>query len=250
MDTNKKRHLLVEALLDDKVEERLGLMVDSGLMAEIVPEFLDLRMEDGNGRHKDNLAHTIKVVAKCPQSRRVRLAAFFHDIGKPATRKFVDGKVTFHGHEYVGARMTEKIMDRLGFGGKMIADVALIVEMSGRVRGADDWTDSAVRRFVSDADDVLDDLLTFCFNDTTSKYAKKRKVVENQVKFLRGRIREVAKKDEDAAKRPPFNGYQVMEMYNVPQGRALGMLMKAQSVDMTEAEARTAMDQVAGKLGL
>lgn len=238
------RHFLVEVLMDDNVEQRLSTMVDSGLMERVVPEFMDLRMPDGNGRHKDNLAHTIKVVAKCPRDRRVRLAAFFHDIGKPATRKFEEGKVTFYNHEWVGAKMTRKIMLRMGFGEKLTMQVARIVEMSGRVRGAEDWSNSAVRRFVSEANDynILEPLLIFCYNDVTSKHQRNVDLVQDQVEFIRKRIREVAELDAEAAKRPPINGNQVMERYGLKPGPELGRLMGLLSSEMDADDAWAVLD--------
>ena len=211
---------------------------EAGFMEHLVPEFCHLAMdEDGKGRHKDNLWHTAKVVAKCPPVLRVRVAAFFHDIGKPPTRKFEDGKVTFYNHEAVGARMTRKIMKRLGYDEEFANEVALIVEMSGRVRGAETWSDSAVRRFASDAGPVLDDLLTFCYNDVTSRHAKNVQKVQDQVNILRGRIDAVRRLDEERARRPPINGHQVMERFNLESGPQLGLLMALITPEMSEEEA-------------
>lgn len=224
---------------------------ESGLMEQLVPEFLALAQDDaGRGRHKDNLWHTAKVVSKCPHKLTVRLAAFFHDIGKPPTRRFEGGKVTFYQHEAVGARMTRDIMSRLGYDKKLISDVSKIVEMSGRVRGAEDWSDAAVRRFVSEAGDVLDDLLVFCYNDTTSKYERTRRVVQNQVNFLRSRIREVAELDRERAKRPPVNGHQVMERYGLGPGKEIGVLMNAiaKRDDLTRDEVWEILDPIAAAL--
>jgi len=228
---------LNELVLGDNAELKILEAVADGRMAELVPEFLELRQDDsGRGRHKDNLLHTAKVVGKCPDRIAVRLAAFFHDIGKPATRRFESGKVTFYNHEAVGAGMTRRIMRRIGYAPKLTTKVSLIVELSGRVRGADDWTDSAVRRFVQDAGDALDDLLDFCYNDVTSSRPATRKMVESQVDTLRERISEVAEKDAKAALRPRVNGNQIMERFGLSPGPELGRLMKLIDPSMTETE--------------
>jgi len=237
------KQYLNRLVMDADPIAQIDLAILAGDMKELVPEFLDLAQDDkGRGQHKDNLLHTAKVVGKCPQILRVRLAAFFHDIGKPTTREFVGGKVTFYNHEWVGAALTRKIMKRLEYDADITDDVSRIVEMSGRVRGAGNWSDTAVRRFVRDAGPALDDLLTFCYNDTTSKHARTRKVVEDQVTFLRGRIAEVQKLDAKAALRPPVNGKQVMDRYGIKPGPELGRLMDLLTSDMSTEEAWRVLD--------
>ncbi len=118
-------------------------MVDSGLAARAVPELPALRLEqDPIHRHKDVLAHTIAVTAKTPTDLRIRLAALFHDIGKPATRRIDDHGVTFRHHEAVGAKMTRKRLRALGYPDEVVADVTELVRLSGRFKGfAAGWSD-------------------------------------------------------------------------------------------------------------
>ena len=140
---------LVDALMPEDPTESLWQILDSGRMNEIAPELLLLRMEqDPIHRHKDVLAHTVAVTANTRPELRLRLAALFHDVGKPRTRRIDDGGVTFRHHEAVGARMTRKRLTTLDFDEDIIEDVTELVRMSGRFKGySDGWSDSAVRRY-------------------------------------------------------------------------------------------------------
>ena len=148
---------LSELVVEPDCAPGLWSAVDSGEIADLVPELPLLAMEqDPIHRHKDVLAHTIAVVAKTEPEITVRLAALFHDIGKPDTRSFDHGGVTFRHHEEVGARITKRRLDALGYPESLVGQVSELVRLSGRFKGyADGWSDSAVRRYARDAGPLL-----------------------------------------------------------------------------------------------
>ena len=145
LSIDEKREHLSDALMSTDVEAALWHLVDTGLADKIVPELPALRLEqDPIHRHKEGLSHTIAVTAKTPDDLVVRLAALFHDIGKPATRSFKHGGVTFRHHEAVGAKMTKKRLRALEYPEDVVKDVAEIVRLSGRFKGyADDQVGDA-----------------------------------------------------------------------------------------------------------
>ena len=135
LSIDEKRAQLSDALMSPDVEAALWHLIDTGLADEIVPELPALRLEqDPIHRHKEVLSHTIAVTAKTPDDLVVRLAALFHDIGKPATRSFKHGGVTFRHHEAVGAKMTKKRLRALEYPEDVVKDVAEIVRLSGRFK--------------------------------------------------------------------------------------------------------------------
>ena len=152
-------------------------MVRTGLAEEFLPELPALALEqDPIHRHKDVLAHTLAVVDKTGRDRLLRLAALFHDVGKPRTRAFVEGGVTFHHHEVVGARMTRQRMEALRYPGDEVDVVTELVNLHLRFHTYRlGWTDRAVRRYVRDAGPLLDRLneLTRC--DCTTRNPNKAK---------------------------------------------------------------------------
>jgi poly(A) polymerase len=235
---SKKYTPLVEALMGDTVA--ISDLIDSGWMAENIPEFLDLKLDStGAGKHKDNLAHTIQVVIQCPQVESVRLCAFFHDIGKPPTRK-IDGKlVTFHGHEQVGASMTSKIMERLGFDRSYAKTVSRMVYLSGRTKGCNDWSDAAVRRFIKEcgSQQFRNDLLDFIENDCTSKDPRNHRNIRVMIRTLRERIEKLLAQEQESKKRPPLTGKDVMARYGFSPGPIIGKLMRGLTSEMGEEEA-------------
>lgn len=210
----------------------LWLLVRTGLAGQFLPELPALALEqDPIHHHKDVLAHTLAVVAKTRPERIVRLAALFHDVGKPRTRSFGPGGVSFHHHDVVGARMTRERMRALRYSEDDIDRVASLVELHLRFHTYRlGWTDRAVRRYVRDAGVDLERLneLTRC--DCTTRNAAKARALDRRMDELELRIEELSSKEELAAIRPDLDGSQVMEVLGIPPGpdvgRALGYLLE------------------------
>lgn len=215
----------------------LDFIVRSGLAQYFLPELPGLALEqDPIHRHKDVLTHTYAVIEKVrryvpgdegEQSNLVvRLAALFHDVGKPKTRAFSDHGVTFHGHDHVGARMTKKRMSALKYSQAMIDDVSTLVELHLRFHTYQmGWTDSAVRRYVRDAGHLLDALneLTRC--DCTTRNRRKAEELNRRMDELEARIAELRTQEDLDAQRPALNGDQVMSILGVGPSRVVGRAM-------------------------
>ena len=173
----------------------LWFIVRTGLAEDFLPELPGLAVEqDPIHRHKDVLAHTLAVVDKTSPDRLLRLAALFHDVGKPSTRAFVDGGVTFHHHEVVGARMTRKRMQALRYPNDEVDTVTELVNLHLRFHTYRlGWTDRAVRRYVRDAGPLLDQLneLTRC--DCTTRNAAKARALDRRMDELEARIAAAAR---------------------------------------------------------
>ncbi|MEM8906176.1 MAG: HDIG domain-containing metalloprotein [Actinomycetota bacterium] len=219
---------LAEILLEDDPTDALWASVEAGEMAELVPDFLLLRMEqDPIHRHKDVLAHTIAVTAKTRPELIVRMAAFFHDIGKPRTKRIIDGEVTFRHHEAVGARMVRKHLPTMGFDDETVETVSRLVELSGRFKGyADGWSDSAVRRYARDAGPLLGELNHLVRSDCTTKNPRKVQALQAAMDDLEYRIVELAREDARARERPDIDGAEVMEFLDVPPGPQVGEALR------------------------
>ncbi len=219
---------LSEILLADDVAESLWAAVDSGEFDEILPEFPVLRMEqDPIHKHKDVLSHTIAVVAKTSPDLVLRLATLFHDIGKPKTRSFEGGAVTFRHHEVVGARMARKRMAQMGYDDDLIEAVSELVRLSGRFKGyADGWSDSAVRRYARDAGPFLGRLNELVRCDCTTRNKVKAARIQDAVDDLERRIAILAEADRKAAERPGMDGQAVMEYLDLPPGPGVGRALK------------------------
>ena len=223
---------LCDLVSGDDPAPRLWSAIDRGRMAEIVPELPELRMEqDPIHRHKDVLAHTVAVVAKTPDDLVVRLAALFHDIGKPRTRSYEHGEVTFRHHEAVGARMTRRRLTALGFDESMVEDVSELVRLSGRFKGyASGWSDAAVRRYARDAGPLLGRLNQLVRSDCTTRNLRREADLHHQIDDLERRISELAEAGRRAAERPQIDGDAVMDHLGLPPGpdvgRALAWLLE------------------------
>ena len=202
----------------------LWFIVRTGLAEDFLPELPGLAVEqDPVHRHKDVLAHTLAVVDKTGPDRLLRLAALFHDVGKPRTRAFVDGGVTFHHHEVVGARMTRKRMQALRYPNDEVDTVTELVNLHLRFHTYRlGWTDRAVRRYVRDAGPLLDQLneLTRC--DCTTRNAAKARALDRRMDELEARIATLREQEELDAIRPELDGAQVMSHLGIPPGRAVG----------------------------
>lgn len=222
------REALTAALLADDVAAALWSMVDSGLAELAVPELPALRLEqDPIHRHKDVLAHTIAVTAKTPDDLRIRLAALFHDIGKPATRRIDDNGVTFRHHEAVGAKMTRKRLRALGYPDEIVRDVTELVRLSGRFKGfASGWSDSAVRRYARDAGPLLGHLNALVRSDCTTRNPRRRQELQHHVDELERRIAELADAERRAAERPLLDGQAVMDHLGLAPGPEVGAAMR------------------------
>ncbi len=228
------RDELDKLLVAERAPEGLGLLVDTGLAERFLPELPALRLEqDPVHRHKDVLRHTYAVVARCEPDLVLRLAALFHDVGKPATRKITDGGVTFHHHEIEGARIARARMAALRYPKSTIDDVARLIELHLRFHGYGEgvgWSDAAVRRFVRDAGPLLDALNQLTRADVTTRNERRAEAFAKLQDELEERIAALAEQENLDAMRPPLDGRQVMEILDLqpgPQvGEALAYLME------------------------
>ncbi|MCQ3812661.1 MAG: HDIG domain-containing protein [Acidimicrobiia bacterium] len=219
---------MTAALLADDPAPPLWHLVDSGLADEIIPELPALRLEqDPIHRHKDVLAHTIAVVAKTRADLTLRLATLFHDVGKPRTRSYERGTVTFYHHEAVGARMTRKRLTALGYPEQVVDDVSELVRLSGRFKGyADGWSDAAVRRYAREAGPLLGHLNDLVRADCTTRNRQKAADLQHHVDDMEARIARLAEEERLAAERPLIDGNEVMDRYGVGPGPEVGAALR------------------------
>ncbi len=202
----------------------LDFIVRTGLADHFFPELPKLQLEqDPIHHHKDVLKHTWAVVDKTSPKLVLRLAALFHDIGKPNTRAITDEGVTFRFHEVVGAKMTRKRMVALKYSQDMVEDVATLVELHLRFHTYKmGWSDRAVRRYVRDAGDLLDELneLTRC--DCTTRNARKAATLAQRMDELEIRIGELRGQEDLDRLRPALDGIAVMELLGIGPSRVIG----------------------------
>jgi len=228
VETAVARERLSAALLDEDCRNALWELVDTGVAEQIIPELPALALEqDPIHKHKDVLAHTIAVTAKTRADLTLRLAALFHDIGKPKTRRIDDNGVTFRHHEAVGAKMAKKRLRALEYPDDIVKDVAELVRLSGRFKGyAAGWSDSAVRRYARDAGHLLGLLNELVRSDCTTRNQRKRLELHHHVDALEERILELAAQDRRKAERPLIDGDQVMARFDVAPGPTVGKALK------------------------
>ncbi len=235
VSAERVREELIKTIMAPRPRVGLNLLVATGLAGYVLPELPALRMErDEHNRHKDVYEHTLTVLDQTidlEESRLggpdliARLAALLHDIGKPRTRRFEPGgKVSFHHHDVVGAKMATKRLQALKFPTEQIKAVATLVELHLRFHGyADaDWTDSAVRRYVRDAGDQLERLHVLTRSDCTTRNARKAARLRTAYEQLEWRIDELAEQEELSAMRPDLDGTQIMAILGIGPGPEVG----------------------------
>ncbi|HEX2312148.1 MAG TPA: CCA tRNA nucleotidyltransferase [Thermomonospora sp.] len=214
----------------------LALLVDTGLAEHVLPELPKLRLEiDEHHRHKDVYDHSLIVLEQAIAQEEdgpdlvLRLAALLHDIGKPKTRSFEPGgRVTFHHHEVVGAKMTKARLTALRYPKDVVADVSRLVELHLRFHGygTGEWTDSAVRRYVRDAGHLLNRLHKLTRADCTTRNRRKADRLRRTYDDLEARIARLAEEEELAKIRPELDGNEIQAILGITPGPLVGRAYK------------------------
>ena len=232
VSAERVRDELNKLILSAHPRKGLSLLVDTGIAEYVLPELPALHLErDEHHRHKDVYDHTLIVLEQAMALEEggpdltLRLAALLHDIGKPRTRRFEkDGRVSFHHHEMVGAKMTKKRMTALKYSNELVKDVSRLVELHLRFHGygTGEWTDSAVRRYVRDAGPLLGRLHKLTRSDCTTRNRRKAAALSRAYDGLEERIAQLQEQEELDAIRPDLDGNQIMEILDIGPGRDVG----------------------------
>jgi poly(A) polymerase len=212
------------------------LLVDTGLAEQVLPEVPAMRLAiDEHMQHKDVYTHSLVVLEQAIGRETdgpdlvLRLAALLHDIGKPDTRrKEPDGRVSFHHHEVVGAKMVRRRLRELRYPKAIVDDVAQLVFLHLRFHGygKGEWTDSAVRRYVTDAGPLLDRLHKLVRSDCTTRNRRRAAALQRTYDSLEARIAHLRKQEELDAIRPDLDGNAIMQLLGIPPGPLVGKAYK------------------------
>jgi poly(A) polymerase len=258
VSAERVRDELIKLVCADHPRVGLDLLVATGLADHVLPELPALRLElDEHHRHKDVYEHSLTVLEQAidlePRLQVelpdfvVRFAALIHDIGKPKTRKFEGaGKVTFHHHDVVGAKLAKKRMKALRFSNEQIDQVGNLVELHLRFHGygTGEWTNSAVRRYVRDAGELLSRLHVLTRADCTTRNKRKAEALRSAYDDLEERINRLREQEQLDAIRPDLDGNQIMEILGIGPGRDVGeaykflMEVRMDEGPLDEAQAR------------
>jgi poly(A) polymerase len=232
---------LSKTLVQDSPRAALELFVSTGLADVVLPELPALRMEiDEHHQHKDVYTHSLTVLDQAialekadPDAESpdlvLRLAALLHDIGKPATRRHeARGRVSFHHHEVVGAKLVKKRLSALRYSKEVIEAVSRLTFLHLRFHGygRGEWTDSAVRRYVTDAGDLLPRLHKLVRSDSTTRNKRRAAALSETYDSLEQRIEELSQLEDLARVRPDLDGNAIMELLGIGPGREVGEAWK------------------------
>ncbi len=229
---------LNKILLSEKPSEGLLILFETGLLEEILPEVVRLQgVEEVEGKtHKDNFYHTLEVVdniARTDKNRNLwlRWAALLHDIGKPATKRYhPKNGWSFHGHELVGAKMVPGIFKRLHMPlNHSMKYVQKLIKLSSRpvALNEENVTDSAIRRLIHDAGDELEDLITLCMADITTKNPNRRKKYQSNLLRVKEKTVEVEERDRIRNFQPPVTGEIIMDTFGIKPSKTVGEIKDA-----------------------
>jgi poly(A) polymerase len=223
---------LTKLLVGAHPRRGIEVLVDTGLADVVLPEVSALRMAaDEHGQHKDVYAHTLQVLDQAialedgEPDLVLRWAALLHDIGKPATREFLSGgRVSFHHHEVVGKRLARARLKELRYGKQLVEDVSTLVYLHLRFYGYQDsdWTDSAVRRYVTDAGPLLPRLHKLVRSDCTTRNRRKAAALQQAYDELERRIAELREREQLDAVRPDLDGNEIMAVLGIAPGPQVG----------------------------
>jgi len=228
------RDEFTKTVMSDNPRLGITILVDTGLCEKFLPEIPKLRLEiDEHHHHKDVYEHTLTVVEQSMALEDrlggpnlvARLAALMHDVGKPKTRALIPGGgVSFHHHEVVGSRMTKERLKKLRFDHEVVEDVSQLVFLHLRFHGYGDgaWTDSAVRRYVRDAGDLLTHLHVLTRADCTTRNKKKAENLATHYNSLEDRITQLMEEEELLKIRPDLDGHAIMKLLGIPAGPKIG----------------------------
>jgi len=236
VSAERVRDELVKLVCSPRPRAGLTLLVETGLAQHVLPELPALALErDEHHRHKDVYEHTLTVLERTLDLEDrlpdggpdlvARFAALMHDVGKPRTRRFQpDGTVTFHHHDVVGAKLAKRRMHALRFSGEQTEAVVRLVELHLRFHGYGEgqWTDSAVRRYVRDAGELLPWLHVLTRADCTTRNQRKADRLRRSYDELEERISRLSEQEELASMRPDLDGNQIMEILDIPAGPRVG----------------------------
>ena len=234
ISAERVRDEFTKLLLSSHPTKGITILVESGLASLVIPEIPKLRLEvDEHHHHKDVYEHSLTVLEQAiAQEDRlggpnlvIRLAAILHDIGKPKTRNLIPGGgVSFHHHEIVGARLTKNRLKALKYDNQTIEEVETLVALHLRFHGYGDgeWTDSAVRRYVRDAGDLLIHLHILTRADCTTRNQRKAERLARIYDDLEERIGTLAEEEELSKIRPDLDGAEVMKLLDLKPSRVIG----------------------------
>ena len=234
ISNERVRDEFIKTIMSDHPRLGITLLVECGLADIFLPEIPKLKLEiDEHHHHKDVYEHSLTVLEQAialearlgAANLTLRLAALLHDIGKPKTKALIPGGgVSFHHHEVVGAKMTKERLRTLRFDNHIVKDVGQLVFLHLRFHGygSGEWTDSAVRRYVRDAGELLEHLHLLTRADCTTRNQKKAQLLASTYDQLEKRIKELMQQEELNKIRPDLTGEQIMQILNIKPSPMVG----------------------------